>query len=85
MRSADKLLRALADFLSAKFAPIGTSRDWPTKRDPVGSVPCLQHRRPIYVASTDSYSDNKVSSVMGRDDSWPAAVPSVVPTGDCSH
>jgi len=22
---------------------------------------------------------------MGRDDSWPATVPSVVPTGDCSH
>jgi len=32
------------------------------------------------VAITD-----KVSSVMGRDDSWPATVPSVVPTGDCSH
>jgi len=26
-----------------------------------------------------------VSSVMGRDDSWPATVPSVVPTADCSH
>jgi len=22
---------------------------------------------------------------MGRDDSWPAMVPSVVPTGDCFH
>jgi len=22
---------------------------------------------------------------MGRDDSWPATVPSVAPTGDCSH
>jgi len=30
------------------------------------------------------HSDN-VSSVMGRDDSWLATVPSVVPTGDCSH
>jgi len=28
---------------------------------------------------------NKVSSVMRRDDSWPATVPSVMPTGDCSH
>jgi len=28
---------------------------------------------------------NKVTSVMGRDDSWPATVPSVVPTGDCFH
>jgi len=27
------------------------------------------------------YIWNKVSSVMGRDDSWPATVPSVVPTG----
>jgi len=28
---------------------------------------------------------NNASSVMWRDDSWPATVPSVVPTGDCSH
>jgi len=28
---------------------------------------------------------NKASSVMGCDDRWPATVPSVVPTGDCSH
>jgi len=28
---------------------------------------------------------NKVSSVMGRDDSWPASVPGVVPTGECCH
>jgi len=27
----------------------------------------------------------KVLSVMGRDDSWHATVPSVVPIGDCSH
>jgi len=25
---------------------------------------------------------NKVSSIRGRDDSWPASVPSIVPTGD---
>jgi len=28
---------------------------------------------------------NKVPSVMERDDSWLATVPSVVPTYDCSH
>jgi len=28
---------------------------------------------------------NNVSSIMGCDDSWPATMPSVVPTGDCSH
>jgi len=28
---------------------------------------------------------NKVSSVVGHDDSWPATVPSVVPTGHCSR
>jgi len=38
------------------------------------------------VATTASVTtNNKVSSVVGRDDSWPATVPSVVPTGDCSH
>jgi len=31
------------------------------------------------------YIYNKVSSIMGRDDSSPATVPSVVATGDCSH
>jgi len=30
-------------------------------------------------------SNNKISSDMGCDDSWPATVPSVVPTGDCFH
>jgi len=28
---------------------------------------------------------NKLSSIMGCGDSWPTIVPSVVPTGDCSH
>jgi len=49
----------------------------------------------LYVAMEASYFNykhkskctvvNKVSSVMGRGDSWPATVPSVVPTGDCSQ
>jgi len=29
-------------------------------------------------------NNNKVSPVMRRDDSWPATVPRVMPTGDCS-
>jgi len=37
------------------------------------------------ITSGDKEYEIKVSSVMGRDDSWSATVPSVVPTGDCSH
>jgi len=40
---------------------------------------------PVFAEGARYYTFNKVSSEMGRDDSWPATARDVMPTGDCSH
>jgi len=44
-----------------------------------------KQQRIFPVINRTDTNNNEISSAMGRDDSWPATEPSVVPTGDCSH
>jgi len=67
------------------FAPwYSCQRVWHVYRGNTSIVQPWSNRR-FYRVFMLKKENNMVSSIMGRDDSCPATVPSVVPTGDCSH